>query len=105
MTRLSCAIVPSDGVLRIPGRFAPGFGGDFVGNTPLGALAPANWTDLPLDDELFKIKLFGSHGWRVAGDNPDQIGDHWYSFENENNWPLYRGIRDRTWPTRGGDDA
>ena len=91
-------VVPEDDVLNKLGRFAPGWGGNFVGNTPhLGR--GSNWTDLPLDDEIFQIKLLGSHGWRVAGDNPDQAGDHWYSFEHEDNWPLYRAILDRSWPT------
>ena len=98
-------VVPSDDVLRIPGRFAPGFGGEFVGNTPLGALAPANWTDLPLDDPNFQGAMKELYGWDLAGDNPDQMGDHWYSFEHEDNWPLYLAIFDRTWPTRGGDNA
>ena len=46
--------VDADDVLDKLGRFAPGFGGSFVGNSPLGLLAPANWTDLPLDDANFQ---------------------------------------------------
>ena len=90
-------VVPEDDVLNKLGRFAPGWGGDFVGNT-LQIRPPPNWTDLPLDGKSFKTQLLEINGWRVAGDNPNQSGDHWYSFENEDNWPLYRAILAREWP-------
>lgn len=91
--------VETDDVLNKMGRFAPGFGGEFVGNTPLGILAPPNWTDLPLDDENFRETMRELYDWNLAGDNPESVGDHWYSFEHEDNWPLYRAILDRSWPT------
>jgi len=97
--------VATDDVLNKLGRFAPGFGGEFVGNTPLGLLASLNWTDLPLDDANFQGTMRELYGWDLAGDNPESVGDHWYSFEHEENWPLYRAILDRSWPTLGGDDA
>ncbi len=93
-------IVGTDDVLNSLGRFAPGFGGRFVGNTPLGLGAPPNWTDLPLDNVIFRGLMQQLYGWDIQGDNPDQIGDHWYSFEYEGNWPLYRAIFAREWPVR-----
>ncbi len=93
--------VREDDVLNKLGRAAPGWGGRFVGNTPLGLLAPANWTDLPLDDANFWGMMRELYGWDLTGDNPESVGDHWYSFENEKNWPLYRSILDRSWSTEG----
>ncbi len=94
-------IVREDDVLNKLGRAAPGWGARFVGNTPLGLLAPANWSDLPLDDPNFRGAMKTLYGWDVAGDNPESVGDHWHSFENENNWPLYRAIFARSWPKEG----
>ena len=94
-------IVKEDDVLNKLGRAAPGWGARFVGNTPLGLRAPPNWTDLPLDDPNFQGVMKTLYGWEVAGDNPESIGDHHYSFENENNWPLYRAIFARSWPKEG----
>lgn len=92
------ACVKTDDVLNKLGRFAPGWGGKFVGNGPLGASAPPNWTDLPLDDDDFRRRMKTVYDWDLAGDNPDESGDHWFSFEHEGNWPLYRAIMGRTWP-------
>ena len=84
-------VVEEDDVLSKFGRVAPGSGNDFVGNTSFHA---PNWTSLPIDTKYFQKKWPG-----VAGDNPSRIADHWYSFENEDNWPLYRAIFDDTYET------
>lgn len=91
-------VVRADDVLGKLGRAAPGFGGGFIGRVGLGALlsptatAPDNWTDLELDRPVFKAWA-QSRGWfHVAGDNPNGVGDHWHSYENPGNWPLYREL-------------
>jgi len=88
-------VVPGDDVLNTLARFAPGFGGAFVGNAGVED-APANWRDIRLDDPL--VRAWGrTRRWSLAGDKPHQVSDHWYSFEHRGNWPLYRAIL-------GGDD-
>lgn len=90
--------VKEDDVLNILGRFAPGVGTRFVGNTVLGLKASSNWTDLPLDDINFRGLMKTLYGWELAGDNPDSAADHHYSYLNPDNWPLYRAILARSWP-------
>lgn len=69
-------VVPADDVISKLARFAPGAGTDFLGNR--GALyAATNWQDIDLGG---------------GGDNPDDMGDHHYSYENPANWPVYRAI-------------
>jgi hypothetical protein len=92
-------VVPADDVLGKLGRAAPGFGGGFIGRVGLGGRsspegngAPDNWCDLELDRPAFRAWA-AAQGWHhVAGDNPNGIGDHWHSYENPGNWPLYKKI-------------
>lgn len=85
-------VVPADDVLGALGRAAPGFGGGFIGRVGRGGAGLDNWTDLELDRPPFKAWA-ASQGWHhVAGDNPHGIGDHWWSYENPGNWPLYKKL-------------
>ena len=88
-------VVPGDDVLNTLGRFAPGFGGAFVGNAGVKD-APANWRDIRLDNPRVKAWAFNRGytpvGHNLAGDSPRKVGDHWFTFENRGNWPLYRAI-------------
>ena len=85
-------VVPRDRVLNTLGRFAPGFGGAFVGNAGVND-APANWRDIRLDDP--DVLTWGlKRRWLLAGTDPRDVGNHWHSFEHRGNWPLYRAILD-----------
>lgn len=66
-------VVQQDDVLNLLARFAPGSGNRFLGVD--GATDTENWRNLVLGE---------------SGDNPEKMGDHHYSYENEANWPLYR---------------
>ena len=91
-------VVPADDVLGTVARFAPGHDWKFLGSHGLVS-APSNWQDLRLDDEgslaQGRAKELGLP--IPAGDNPHQVGDHWYSYENEDNWPVYRAIFSGEW--------
>jgi len=83
----------SDDVLSKLGRWAaPGPSQDLVGNPGLTLPRPDNVTEYDLDDPRAKVWAM-SKGWEgVAADNPDGYGDHWYTFENRKNWPVFRDI-------------
>lgn len=90
-------VVPEDDVLNVAARGAPGFQSRFLGSHGISS-SPPNWQDIPLSQ--------GSLSWAWAtarnqptpeGDNPHNVGDHWYTFENETNWPLYRAILSGEW--------
>jgi hypothetical protein len=85
-------VVPEDDVLHKLGRFAPGFTGKILGQAGIATPLP-NWTPLPLDNVIWRTMMEKKHGWyEMSGDNPAKVADHWYVFENEHNWPLYRSI-------------
>ena len=69
-------VVPADDVIAKLARLAPGAGTDFLGNSGTPH-AFVNWKNIDLSG---------------GGDNPAGVMDHWYSFENEANWPIYRAI-------------
>lgn len=91
-------VVPDDDVLGTAARFAPGHDYKFLGSHGLVS-APPNWQDLRLDDEgsLARARAEALGLPSPAGDNPHQVGDHWYSYENEDNWPIYRTIFSGDW--------
>lgn len=97
-TRFYNVVVPADDVLNILAKFAPGRDRRFLGNRGL-ASPPSNWQDLRIDDVGSLPYAFAAARNRLppAGDNSRRIGDHWYSFENEANWPLYRAIFSGEW--------
>ena len=92
-TRFYNVVVPTDDVLNTLARAAPGVGGDFLGNHGVPD-SRSNWQDLVLDDDESPAHAWAEdHGLPYPkGDNPRSVGDHWYSFENEANWPLYRAV-------------
>lgn len=84
--------VHEDDVLRSMGRFAPPIfkKNIFIGQAGLGVRLH-NWKDYQLDSE--KLHQWGDeNGYDLRGDNPDSIGDHWYSHRWLPNWDLYRDI-------------
>ena len=84
-------VVREDDILHKLGRFAPGCTGAVIGQAGLGELAPENWVDIRMDNKYADV--WAQQGFTgVSGDSPTSIADHWYVFENENNWPLYRAI-------------
>ena len=91
-------VVPADDVLGTAARFAPGPDWKFLGSHGLVS-APLNWQDLRLDDEgsLAQVRAKELGLPIPAGDNPHQVGDHRYSYENEDNWPIYRAIFSGEW--------
>ncbi len=89
-------VVASDDVLRtFGGLFAPGDLYAFtIGQAGLGALAPANWLDIALDDPDVR-DWARAQGWPdVRGDNPAGYWDHWYTHKHPGNWGLLRGLLD-----------
>lgn len=87
------AVTSADDVLNKLGRFAPGIGGDFLGNAgmPPDALLP-NWYDIRLDRPEWRAWADTTGGWKVEGDNPRSIGDHWHTYEHGPNWGLWRWL-------------
>ncbi len=98
-------VVPADDVLDKLARFAPGFRDQFLGSHGINWVGqnaptpPTNWRDLYLDWADGRPAHWAAAKGLVApaGDNPSQIGDHWYTFKNEDNWPLYRAILGGEW--------
>ncbi len=87
-------VVRSDDVLDKAGEwFTPTLGqAEVIGSKGLRG-APANWTDIPLDDPDFRARA-RRLGYDLRGDNPRSVGDHWYSYDWEPNWELWRGLLD-----------
>ena len=80
----------SDDVVRLAGGiFAPKIGYD-----PCLANGFENTFDnvqqVILDDPDEQQFYWAKYGWRIEGDNPDNYGDHSYSFLHKGNWPLLR---------------
>ena len=92
-------VVPADDVLNKLAIFAPGLKKDkFLGVDGVSRTYTGNWQDLNLCNSMLIDIFFLERDLPLPrGDNPDSIGDHWYSFHNEKNWPLYRAIFDGTW--------
>ncbi len=91
-TKFHNMYVHEDDVLKKVGRFAPPFFGDdiFIGQAGL-KIHLNNWRDYHLDSK--QTQLWGKErGYDLRGDNPDSIGDHWYSHTWLPNWELYRDI-------------
>ena len=85
-------IVKSDRVLKIFGSlFAPesGFHPFTLGRYGICGMEIDNWKDIDLDDPDTKAWAWGK-GWEVAGDNPESIGDHWYTYNHHGNHGLIR---------------
>ncbi len=89
-------VVPADDVLGTLARFAPGRGWKFLGSHGVSGLM--NWHDLRLSSGHLPYAWAEAQGFPwPSGDNPRKISDHWYTFENENNWPLYRAVLSGEW--------
>lgn len=82
--------VHDDDVLRyLGGLFCPRLGYDnCIGNEMRGDL-PENVGQIVLDDKDTQEKYLKEKGWRLAGDNPEKFGDHWFSYTYPGNWMLY----------------
>ena len=85
--------VSTDDVLRIMGGiFEPklGYHGcmgrDGIDPNELPSLAKQIFIDLPYHKDFYREL----HGWNLEGNNPNTLGDHLYSYKNQNNWPLYQ---------------
>jgi len=94
-TRFYNIVVPADDVLHKLARFAPGWGSDFLGNN--GPPAAHNWTNLFLGSGLTAAWAEEKGYLGLTGDNPHSVGDHLFTYENPNNWPLYRAIFSGEW--------
>ena len=94
-TRFYNIVVPEDDVLNKPGRTAPGWGKDFLGNH--GPPDAHNWQNLFLGSGLTAAWAEEKGHSGLTGDNPESMGDHHYTYENEANWPLYRAIFSGEW--------
>lgn len=99
-------------------KLAENFGGRTFGNSNVighngldvevpGSLGPG-WLDMQVDS--WKLQAWMSdRGFKVTGDNPDAVWDHWYYFTDRGNMAVWRSIlRDRArWvipQLRAGDD-
>ena len=89
---LNVAARCDDVLERLGDVFAPG-SGRCVGNDGLAPDAPANWTDVFLDDSASR-DWAAATGASLRGDDPRSIGDHRESFRHRGNWPLYRAFLD-----------
>ena len=105
VTRFYNVVVREDDVLNKLARFAPGWGGKFMGNCGAFSHLP-NWQDLRLGNSLLLETWAWEHNLAVPeGDNPRRVSDHWYSFKNEENWPLYRAVFNGEWDEWLREDA
>lgn len=86
-------VVRTDDILRgLGGLMSPRIGYEScVGQVGMGD-PPPNWHDLVLDDPDLQFGWGLEHGYDLRGDDPDGVGDHWYSYEWAPNWELYRNI-------------
>ena len=89
-------VVREDDVLNKLAQFAPGRDTRFLGN--YGAPTTRNWQNFDLDlDPLLGVWATEHDLPRPVGDNPKGYGDHKYTFENPDNWLLYRHILSGQW--------
>lgn len=93
-TKFYNVVVEADQVLSVGGALgAPGhFYEGVLGQVGLGKDAPLNWVDIVLDNDEVKAWVHMEFGFRVEGDNPLRISDHWYTYTNDNNKFLWRWI-------------
>ena len=84
-------VVKADDVLsKLGSIFAPEeFIENVVGQSGL-CDPPHTWLDICLDNTGVKEKTRAGGYLDLCGDNPDSIGDHWYSYTHEPNWFLFR---------------
>ncbi len=85
---LNVAVRSDDVLKRLGERFVPGRG-HCIGCRGLNGVGQV-WRDAFLDDADLRARARGRRGWELAGDNPKSIGDHFFSYRNAGNWPLYR---------------
>lgn len=84
---LNIACREDDTLSKLGGNFA-GSRGDCIGNGLVQAALPANMQQVILDDKPTKA-MFAEKGFDIRGDDPDDYGDHSFSFEHPGNWPLF----------------
>ena len=91
-------VVDEDDVLsKLGSVFAPkgGLHAPVIGRNGLDGRALDNWVDVVLDDP--DVQIWGAkHGWALRGDNPDSIGDHWFTYQHKGNHGLIRAALDST---------
>jgi pimeloyl-ACP methyl ester carboxylesterase len=94
-TKILNICVKTDDVLSVMGAvFEPRFGyHPCMGQHGLKECGK-NVKQLFLDDPQTQKNIFEANGWTIAGDNPKSIGDHFYSYTFEGNWPLYQRFFD-----------
>ncbi len=84
-------VVRSDRVLKHVGAIFAPKGGLYeftLGQRPLKN-APPNWKDVDLDH--LGTQAWGrKKGWDLQGNNPDSIGDHWFTYKHPGNRGLIR---------------
>ncbi len=96
-TRFVNLIVREDDVLRLLGSVAIPDGRLYsavIGRNGLCGESLSNWIDVILDNP--KVQDWGllDHGWQLCGDNPDSIGDHWYTYKHKGNHGLIQAALD-----------
>lgn len=82
--------VKTDNVLSVMGAW---FGARFGKQRVIGnglKIYPDNVSQTILDDKLTQKLYRDARGWDLRGNNPDNIGDHSYSFKWAGNWPRIR---------------
>lgn len=52
----------------------------------------ARWIDLQIDGSAMRDWVETHHGFRISGDNPETVWDHWYYYTWPGNTDLYRSI-------------
>ena len=91
-------IVAEDDVLgKLGSVFAPegGLYTPVIGRKGLDGRELHNWVDIVLDNP--DVQIWGAkYGWSLRGDNPDSIGDHWFTYQHKGNHGLIRAALDST---------
>ena len=89
-------VVDEDDVLsKLGSVFAPkgGLYTSVIGRAGLDGKVLNNWIDVVLDDP--DVQIWGAkHGWALRGDNPNSIGDHWFTYKHKGNHGLIRAALD-----------
>ena len=89
-------VVSEDDVLsKLGSVFAPkgGLYTPVIGRAGLDGKILGNWIDVVLDDP--EVQIWGArNGWALRGDNPDSIGDHWFTYKHKGNRGLIRAALD-----------
>lgn len=92
---LNCRVISDDVLDKAAGYMSPGRGKEAIlgqdGDDVL-SLYSDNFTQITLDRKEHQVFYKEKYGFDLRGDNPDDYGDHHFSYRHKGNWPLYQAF-------------